>query len=479
MRLRRLFAILAALALLATIPAAVSGKKPFREAEHFVGISCDELAPTSGQGVLFLGVSISDLFGPDAFVDFWNDTEPEGPPDIVRDFEAPVDANYAGGLFTATIPLSELDGDPAGTATVQATLTPAGEPFTFDDDFRFGNVNHRSTFVIQPLAVEGSATLAGKTFDLASCFAEDTHVTTFETSPASFVEQFSRSDTFCDIENADGTIGGVFIDFSSDEVFVDAFLGEGPGTPTAAIGTLVLTNGAGSGPLDVYDPENGEPTGGTATIDLALSAGESFRYVLVDGSGKSMNRGQLIDVEGTLTFPGLAPFDLGHCVGSTAEVKEMFHQPQGPKPTGKAPANDLPAGALALKVGGKTSQSTRAAALNQEADYSCMVFEDPFLGETEVVPVEHTVWFKVAGTGGVVTVDTAGSDFDSVAAAYVSNGAGGFTEIACVDDVPLDPIGRTLQSAVTFQTTVGTTYWVQIGGFPGFQSYGNLRVAVR
>ena len=66
-----------------------------------------------------------------------------------------------------------------------------------------------------------------------------------------------------------------------------------------------------------------------------------------------------------------------------------------------------------------------------------------------------------------------------MAGAYVSDGSGGFTNIACVDDVPLDPIGRTLQSAITFPTTVGTTYYVQIGGFPGFQSYGNLRVAVR
>jgi hypothetical protein len=139
----------------------------------------------------------------------------------------------------------------------------------------------------------------------------------------------------------------------------------------------------------------------------------------------------------------------------------------------------MPAGALRLNIGGKTSQSTRAAAIAQEADYSCMVFDDPFTPEPDVIPVEHTVWFKVAGTGAEVTVDTTGSDFDSVAAAYVSDGAGGFVEIACVDDVPLDPIGRTLQSAITFPTVAGTTYFVQIGGFPGFQSYGSLRVAVR
>ena len=136
----------------------------------------------------------------------------------------------------------------------------------------------------------------------------------------------------------------------------------------------------------------------------------------------------------------------------------MFHQPRGPKPTGKVPANDLPDGALRLNVGGKTSQSTRAAAVDQEADYSCMEFDDPFTPEPEVIPGEHTVWFKVAGTGAEVTVDTARSDFDTVAAAYVSDGAGGLAEVACADDVPLDSLGRMLQSAITFPTTTGTTY---------------------
>ena len=254
---------------------------------------------------------------------------------------------------------------------------------------------------------------------------------------------------------------------------------EGPGSPLAANGFVFLTDGSGSGDLDLYDPENGEPIGGTASIDLALTAGDRYSYVLTDGAGKSMVRGHLIDVEGTLTFPGLPSFDLSECVAFAGETKDIFHSPKGPKPKGKAPTNDLPAGALRLNVGGKTSQSTRAAVLDQEAAYPCMEFDDPFTGEHIVIPVEHTVWFRVTGTGAEITVDTAGSDFDSVAGAYVSNGAGGFTNIACVDDVPLDPIGRTLQSAITFPTTAGSTYWVQIGGFPGVQSYGNLRVAVR
>jgi hypothetical protein len=471
--MRRSLAILAVLALLATIPASVAAKKATKETDHFVGISCEGIAPTTGTGFLFLGASISELFGPDAFVDMWNSAQPIGQPDVSRDFDSPVDVSYAAGSFSASFSLVDSSGDPAGTATVEAALTPAGDPFTFEDNFTFGNVKVRSTFVVQPLAAEGTAVIAGKTFDLAECFAEDTQVTTFQTNPTSFTDRFARSDTFCEIENSDGTSGGVFIDASSDDVFVDAFLVDGPGAPLAAAGTVTLTNGSGTAQLDGYDPETGEPTGATASITLSLTDGESFSYVLKDGSGKQMNRGRLIDVGGAVTFSGMPSFDLSGCVLFAGTVKEIFHQPQGPKATGKVPANDLPAGALALNVGGKTSQSTRAAALDPEAGYPCLEFDD------EVVLPEHTVWFKVTGSGSEVTVDTAGSDFDTVAGAYVPDGSGGFTNIACVDDVPLDPFGRTLQSAVTFSTTAGSTYYVQIGGFPGLQSYGNLRVAVR
>jgi hypothetical protein len=58
--------------------------------------------------------------------------------------------------------------------------------------------------------------------------------------------------------------------------------------------------------------------------------------------------------------------------------------------------------------------------------------------------------------------------------------------IACVDDVPLDPVGRTLQAAATIGTTLGTTYWVQVGGLDEhvfgpdpFVPYGTLKVAIQ
>jgi hypothetical protein len=49
----------------------------------------------------------------------------------------------------------------------------------------------------------------------------------------------------------------------------------------------------------------------------------------------------------------------------------------------------------------------------------------------------------------------------------------------CDDDTPTPPIGRSLQASVSIPTLLGTTYLVQIGGFPESFAYGNLRVALR
>jgi hypothetical protein len=107
-------------------------------------------------------------------------------------------------------------------------------------------------------------------------------------------------------------------------------------------------------------------------------------------------------------------------------------------------------------------------------------FTDPETGEVFQVPVAYTVWYTFTGTGGPMTIDTAGSDFDTVVAIYTRSGST-YTPVAdgCVDDSPTEPVGQTLQANVTIPTVAGTTYYVQIGGYPEFQPYGNLRVALR
>jgi hypothetical protein len=64
-----------------------------------------------------------------------------------------------------------------------------------------------------------------------------------------------------------------------------------------------------------------------------------------------------------------------------------------------------------------------------------------------------------------VTIDTAGSDFDTALAVYADEG-GELVQVACVDDV------ETLQAVVTVDTVAGVTYYIQAGGFA--DSFGTL-----
>ena len=60
----------------------------------------------------------------------------------------------------------------------------------------------------------------------------------------------------------------------------------------------------------------------------------------------------------------------------------------------------------------------------------------------------------------------------------------GFDEIACIDDVEFEPVGATFQAALTIDTEVGVTYYVEVGGFfPFFEEAtaaekGRIRITV-
>jgi hypothetical protein len=466
--------------LVLALPAAASAGRATRFTDHNVSMFCEGLTATTGGGFAFFSASTSDQFGPDAFVDFWSSGEPTGQPDLFRDFEQPVVVTWSGSVLSGSIPLLNSSGDPAGSATFSATLVPSGDPFPFNDRFRDGNRWNQFTGVSQQMDPSGTLSVGGSTFSLDACFADETTVTVFATNPRSFVTHFSSREVGCDLTNARGDTGFLFTSLEEGEVFIDASAFPADGSSgTGAFGSGTLTNGVLDATLDTFDFETGEPSSGGASIHLEIvGSGEPFDYLLKNATFRLRASGVALDLEGTLTI-GSIVFDLGPCIGIDGRTKIIETFPGGPKPGGKVPANDLPSGAKLLTVGAKTSVATKGASPEREASYECMTFDDGG-GEFEI-PVGHTVWYRIVGTGGPVTIDTAGSDYDTVIAVYTSDGAGGFTPVpgACLDDVPLQPIGRTLQSAVTWNTVAGTTYYVQIGGFPEGFPYGNLRVAVR
>ena len=483
--MRRSTAVLAALALALMLPASTSAAKATRLTDHTVSIDCEDgLHPTSGTGFAFFGARTSELDGPDAFLDAWNGDEPVGESDLHRDFDQPVDVTWNGTALSGSFPIVDSGGDPAGTATFSATLSPVGDPYVIDDSFKDGNSKFRATGTGQTMQPAGSLVLStGQTFDLGSCFGDMSTVSTFATNPSSFVTHFAARTTDCPLTNTAGDTGFLFVDLSNDsDVFIDSSVAPADGSPEiGASGGASLVGNVIDTPLDTFFRDTDEPAGVAASVHMTVTeTGEKFDRLFRSRDSRTVARGTLLDIEGTLTI-GSHVFDLGACVGGDYRTKVLVTAPKGPKPGGKVPTNDLPSGAKSLAIGGSANVQTKGASPNREATFECVIFEDEN-GAPFEVPVANTVWYKFTGTGHPVTIDTSGSDFDTVLATYTAGPGGTFTPVpnGCGDDVPTPPVGRSLQAAVTIPTVAGTTYYVQIGGFPDSAfPFGNLRVSIR
>ena len=139
-----------------------------------------------------------------------------------------------------------------------------------------------------------------------------------------------------------------------------------------------------------------------------------------------------------------------------------------------APVNDDPAGAIAVTslpttLTGTTRNATTFPGGNPPPP-------DPEPRDCFGSIYGHTVWYYLKfPVDTIVTVDTTGSDFDTVLAVYEKTGPdfGGLTFLDCNDDH--DPDGIALESQVTFLAEAGKKYRIQVGGFAG--DNGNLSIS--
>jgi subtilisin len=75
-----------------------------------------------------------------------------------------------------------------------------------------------------------------------------------------------------------------------------------------------------------------------------------------------------------------------------------------------------------------------------------------------------SVWYKwTPRTSGTTTIDTAGSNFDTLLGVYTGSAVDGLTEVASNDDE--DNANNVLTSKVSFEATAGTTYRIAVDGF--------------
>lgn len=80
-----------------------------------------------------------------------------------------------------------------------------------------------------------------------------------------------------------------------------------------------------------------------------------------------------------------------------------------------------------------------------------------------------SVWYRwTAPSSGTATIDTIGSNFDTLLAVYTGSAVNSLTLIASNDDIG----GGNVQSRVTFTATSGTTYQIAVDGYGG--ATGNI-----
>ena len=462
-RIRALFA--GAVLLTLVLPASAQAGSLTRESDTRVNLFCEDV--TAGNAHLFLFAETSDTFGSFTDLEIWSGSL-SGDPDLVDDTSSIV-LTPTGG--SGSVALVELDGDPAGTATLSATFAPSGpaEPYEFTEDN--GNGTFHIEGVFQPLSVTGTLAVnqahgPDPTFALGSCSAGIDTYTLTSTNPTSFVSHDQQINLNCSWQLDDGFVElfavsdrfGTFSDLSIVDRRNDF----------SGFAEPVLSPTSFAADYEVIDNESGDPAG-TASASATLTQTDE-RISIRDQSGNFKFRasGWVLAVDGSLTVDAgrvstTLPMDDSTCEASDVRVSEIVGKVSGPKLK-----NDAPAGAIPLAIGGSVEVRTGGTAF--DAEEPCTRLD----GEVEELPFAHTAWWTFTGTGGDVTVDSAGSDFDTIIGVYVRDGDA-FEQVGCVDDV-FDPVTEegSLQSRVTIATIAGQTYYIQAGGFG--DSAGTLRL---
>lgn len=455
------------------VPAIASAAAVTKYSDHYAVGFCDG----QGDGAYLSGwLTKSTAFGDEAGVQVWPDGSlPFEDPPAVQGVVTSVDRSDVGTetILTATIDLGDAEGNPIGTGTFVATLEPDGPPHSVEQ-LPMGNHHSRTSGSIQPLLGSATLTWDGQSLTV-SCGGERADVSVQEANPTAFIFNGSGISLECFWDTGDA-VAGLFVGSDGFGSHADGFV-ETAGLhffPTGN-GTSSIDAGSMTSSFELADDATGEVATATASATFALLGGP-VTSVLVTQTSRAKAIEQALVPTGTIDFSTGQSFvlDATSCRARTYASHSISTAPSGPK-GGQAPANDAPSGAIALRTGSKVNvQTTGAAPEAEQPIATCPDGPGDNLG--------RTVWFRVVGTGAPLTLDTSGSNFDTVIAAYTSDGSS-FTEVGCEDDVSFQPIGESYQAVLTIPTLAGVTYWIQAGGylnpFAGAADAGRLRLAIR
>jgi hypothetical protein len=461
---RFLAAVVAAALLAAIVPGVASADRPTREEVDRTGVGC--AADLEDGTFVSAFVERNAISGDFAAIEvFPLGAEVPSLSGSTTSIDMTVGAELAA---SATIPLVDAAGDPAGEAQLTMTLPSFGE-FVDEGEDR-GNLNSHTHVNVELFEGFGTISLPGASDIEATCSGGREIGTIFQTSPGAFTEHRTGVNFFCQwmiddtayfAQGQSDTLFGDFVDVSffnetvsvgADEPFVGSFDGSGV---DVSLHLLDFISG------DEY----------TASVEASFAPdGDEIHYVIRGNNTRQRVDRQPLSVEGTVELSTGDAFTMDDeaCDATTFRIGSLFKGANGPK-TGRPLVNDAPEGAIELAPGARFNVQTTGTVPDAEAiNATC--------DEGEIDQMGHTVWYTIEGTGTPLRFDTTGSNFDTMIAVYVMEGDE-LVELACADDV-FDE-GISLQAVLEGDTVEGVTYWIQVGGWGaafGLPEAGRLHV---
>jgi hypothetical protein len=490
--------LVAAVAVLA-IPMSASAAKPIRDSSTYTHLYCPDLASDAGSA--YVGAFIGEE-GASADLAFWSaPADPDSTPPTWNGYSTDVVLGADGSTLeirfnvyepnesdTPDEPVDPADPTPApsapttadttdeeptepvivGEGTLSATLTPSGDPGSDRFRDRYGNHQYRFDSTWQQLSVTGTLALPNDiAFDLTGCEAFRESSSVFATDPKVSTGHWSSLRLSCEWWT-DGVAASLFAYADARGASTDMWVEDASGS-YYGWNAASLTKSAFDASVELYSAKEDESeSAGSAAASASLETGDRFSEVIQDGARITV-KGTYLSVDGSLTIEtpegthALA-MDDGNCQAANVRISELPTRPVHYDPVD----NDAPEDALPLLVGETGSVVTGGAQAEPEAP--CLV-GNPETGDTYEVPIGYTAWWSFTGTGGSLTIETAGSGFDTVVGVYLADGTAVGEQVGCVDDVD-----DTLEARLTVDTVEGTTYLVQAGGYGG--GTGTLVVAI-
>ncbi len=205
----------------------------------------------------------------------------------------------------------------------------------------------------------------------------------------------------------------------------------------------------------------------SATNTISWSASETSPILILSTTGGTLAPSASTSIQVTVNPNTIANFrETGFVIitGTENGVQRSFEVPVHAIRAEPPPANDGFAAALAL-----FGTNTSATGSNRQATL------EP--GEPRAInnaAGTASVWWSWTAPGnGTVTIDTVGSDFDTVLAAYTGDAVSALQLVAENDDIQVDDV----DSRITFEAIADTRYRIQINGFGSATGNITLRIA--